>query len=283
MKRWIVAGLGAAALLAAVGLPGCMKAVGGASRSAAQKVFVKPGELDTYYSFISGGHHGNVYVYGFPSCRYITTIPVFTPEPAVGYGFDEESKAMLGGRTWGDCHHPGLSETDGAPCRHRPGRSRTEKGPRRRKAAPRAAREVRAEGERVDLQVGSGIAGGRAAVDQETTHQIGGSGGGHVCVGIRHHGVAEAGRRSVARSDCNWKPLPLLLGVPVQAPEIAQGRAVVRGFLDTTEDDHLRVRNSDRRVVVSRRRRSPRYSQQVPRVLIVRVQIPSVAPGQVPD
>jgi nitrous-oxide reductase len=52
-------------------------------------------------------------VYGVPSCRYITTIPVFTPEPAKGYGIDEESKAMLKGFTWGDAHHPGLSETDG--------------------------------------------------------------------------------------------------------------------------------------------------------------------------
>jgi nitrous-oxide reductase len=38
---------------------------------------------------------------------------VFTPEPAVGYGYDEETKAMLGGRTWGDAHHPGMSETNG--------------------------------------------------------------------------------------------------------------------------------------------------------------------------
>jgi nitrous-oxide reductase len=86
---------------------------GGAAADAASKVYVKPGEHDAYYGFLSGGHHGNVYVYGFPSCRHITTIPVFTPEPAVGYGYDEDSKAMLGGRTWGDAHHPGLSETDG--------------------------------------------------------------------------------------------------------------------------------------------------------------------------
>ena len=93
---------------------GCMASKGGgAGGTAAQKTYVKPGEHDAYYAFLSGGHHGNVYVYGMPSCRHITTIPVFTPEPAVGYGFDEESKEMLGGRTWGDAHHPGLSETDG--------------------------------------------------------------------------------------------------------------------------------------------------------------------------
>ena len=114
MRRWIQWSIALAVLIAAGGqIQGCMRAVPGGSGSAAQKVFVKPGEYDTYYSFVSGGHHGNVYVYGFPSCRHITTIPVFTPEPAVGYGLDEESKAMLGGFTWGDCHHPGLSETDG--------------------------------------------------------------------------------------------------------------------------------------------------------------------------
>src|SRR5262245_22118917 len=112
MKRWIV-GLGVVGLLAGVALQlaGCV--AGRTGSTAAQKVYVKPGEHDAYYAFLSGGHHGNIYVYGIPSCRHITTIPVFTPEPAVGYGNDEESKAMLGGFTWGDAHHPGLSETDG--------------------------------------------------------------------------------------------------------------------------------------------------------------------------
>lgn len=80
---------------------------------AAQKVYVAPGDLDEYYMFASGGHSGNVYVYGVPSMRHISTIPVFTPYPATGYGFDDESKAMLGAFTWGDVHHPSLSETNG--------------------------------------------------------------------------------------------------------------------------------------------------------------------------
>jgi nitrous-oxide reductase len=63
--------------------------------------------------FASGGHSGNVYVYGLPSMRHIVTIPVFTPYPATGYGFDDETKAMLGDLTWGDLHHPALSETAG--------------------------------------------------------------------------------------------------------------------------------------------------------------------------
>jgi nitrous-oxide reductase len=114
MKRWIIVTLaGALAVWIAAQLPGCAGTTGGAGRSAAEKVYVKPGEHDPYYAFLSGGHSGQVFVYGIPSCRYITTIPVFTPEPAKGYGIDEESKAMLKGFTWGDAHHPGLSETDG--------------------------------------------------------------------------------------------------------------------------------------------------------------------------
>ena len=102
----------AALLLAAFAalVAGC---AGGGGSDAAQKVYVKPGEYDKYYAFFSGGHSGQVFVYGIPSCRHITNIPVFTPEPAKGYGYDEETKSMLGGFSWGDAHHPGLSETDG--------------------------------------------------------------------------------------------------------------------------------------------------------------------------
>jgi nitrous-oxide reductase len=81
--------------------------------AAARKVYVAPGEMDEYYMFTSGGHSGQVYIYGIPSLRHISTIPVFTPYPATGYGFDDESKKMLGNLTWGDVHHPSLSETAG--------------------------------------------------------------------------------------------------------------------------------------------------------------------------
>ncbi len=80
---------------------------------AAMKTYVAPGDLDEYYLFSSGGHSGNVYVYGVPSMRHLSTIPVFTPYPATGYGFDDETKAMLGELSWGDLHHPSLSETAG--------------------------------------------------------------------------------------------------------------------------------------------------------------------------
>ncbi len=99
-----------------VGCGGDKKGRGGARsdvQEAAQKTYVAPGDLDEYYFFASGGHSGQVYIYGVPSMRHLSTIPVFAPYAATGYGFDKESKAMLGGYTWGDVHHPALSETDG--------------------------------------------------------------------------------------------------------------------------------------------------------------------------
>src|SRR5512144_2705817 len=81
--------------------------------AAAMKVYVAPGDLDEYYLFASGGHSGQVYVYGVPSMRHLVTIPVFTPYPATGYGFDDDTKKMLGELSWGDAHHPALSETGG--------------------------------------------------------------------------------------------------------------------------------------------------------------------------
>ena len=80
---------------------------------AATATYVEPGKKDEYYLFYSGGHSGQVYVAGIPSMRHIATIPVFAKYPATGYGFDEESRQMLGDYSWGDVHHPGLSQTDG--------------------------------------------------------------------------------------------------------------------------------------------------------------------------
>jgi nitrous-oxide reductase len=80
---------------------------------AALATYVPPGDLDEYYLFYSGGHSGQIFVAGIPSMRHIATIPVFTPYPGTGYGFDDETKAMLGDYSWGDSHHPGLSETNG--------------------------------------------------------------------------------------------------------------------------------------------------------------------------
>jgi len=87
---------------------------------AASKTFVPTGKRDEFVAFSSGGQSGHIIVYGIPSMRILKYIAVFTPEPWQAYGFDEESKAVLDqGRmgkrdiTWGDTHHPAISETNG--------------------------------------------------------------------------------------------------------------------------------------------------------------------------
>ena len=94
---------------------GARAGAGGTSdlANAALATYVAPGDLDEYYLFYSGGHSGQIFVAGVPSMRHIATIPVFSPYPGTGYGFDDESKEMLGEYTWGDSHHPGFSETNG--------------------------------------------------------------------------------------------------------------------------------------------------------------------------
>lgn len=86
---------------------------------AAEKVYVAPGEHDEFYGFFSGGYNGQIGVYGLPSGRHLYTIPVFSQAPTNGYGYSEETKAMLetshGFVPWGDAHHPELSQTDGVP------------------------------------------------------------------------------------------------------------------------------------------------------------------------
>src|SRR5476649_1900100 len=95
----------ALAIVAAAGSVGCGKqsSTSKGDRTAnALATYVAPGEKDEYYLFYSGGHSGQVFVAGIPSLRHISTIPVFAPYPGTGYGFDEESKKMMGDYTWGD-------------------------------------------------------------------------------------------------------------------------------------------------------------------------------------
>jgi len=92
---------------------GLVVACKGGGQSPAEKVYVPPGKLDTYYAFLSGGHSGQVGVFGLPSGRLIKMIPVFAPDVAIGWGIDEKSKEIMGGYIWGDAHHPALSETNG--------------------------------------------------------------------------------------------------------------------------------------------------------------------------
>lgn len=88
--------------------------------NAALKTYVLPGKHDDFLLFASGGHSGQVIVIGVPSMRILKYIGVFTPEPWQGYGYDDDTKKLLAdgspkGKllTWGDVHHPALSQTDG--------------------------------------------------------------------------------------------------------------------------------------------------------------------------
>lgn len=88
--------------------------------NAALKTYVPPGKKDEYLIFASGGQSGQIDVIGVPSMRMIKVIAVFTPEPWQGYGYGgEEDQVIAQGVqenhriTWGDVHHPNLSETKG--------------------------------------------------------------------------------------------------------------------------------------------------------------------------
>ncbi len=88
--------------------------------TAALETYMPSGKMDDYMMFASSGHAGMVYAIGVPSMRNYKSIAVFTPEPWQGYGFSEETKAVLAqgsinGKVMhhGDTHHPALSETDG--------------------------------------------------------------------------------------------------------------------------------------------------------------------------
>lgn len=89
--------------------------------AAALKTYVPTGKRDDYIMFASGGHSGQVFVIGMPSMRLLKVIGVFTPEPWQGWGFGAEStmavldegKVEDKAISWGDTHHPALSETEG--------------------------------------------------------------------------------------------------------------------------------------------------------------------------
>ncbi len=95
--------------------PGAMQGSG----DAASKVYVAPGSYDEFYAFMSGGFSGQVTVYGLPSGRLLKLIPVFSQHAENGWGYTEETKAMLktsyGFIPWDDAHHPELSQTNGVP------------------------------------------------------------------------------------------------------------------------------------------------------------------------
>ncbi len=118
---------GGGAVLQEAGLPTDVAAIAEARGltpndiAAAVKTYTPSGMHDEYIMFASGGHSGQVYVLGLPSMRILKQIAVFTPDPWQGYGYgDVNSMTLLeegsiAGKTltWGDTHHPALSETGG--------------------------------------------------------------------------------------------------------------------------------------------------------------------------
>lgn len=107
----------AALLLFACNKQAVRKAAPGIGGDAAQKVYVAPGTHDELYGFFSGGFSGQLSVVGLPSGRTLRVIPVFAQNPENGYGYAEETKALLntsfGFIPWDDAHHPQLSQTNG--------------------------------------------------------------------------------------------------------------------------------------------------------------------------
>jgi nitrous-oxide reductase len=118
-KTWVALFVGAVAV--GVLFTQCTKQEAGKTvlGSAAEKVYVAPGEYDEFYAFMSGGFSGQVSVYGLPSGRLFRIIPVFSQNAENGYGYTEETKPMLmtsyGFIPWDDSHHPELSQTAGVP------------------------------------------------------------------------------------------------------------------------------------------------------------------------
>jgi len=118
MFLWI----GGGAVVAASFVAACQRPVtpgGLAAGDVAAKVYIAPGQKDEFYMFASGGFSGNVAVYGLPSGRLFAQIPVFSQYAEKGYGYSEQTKALLntsyGFVPWDDAHHPKVSQTDGVP------------------------------------------------------------------------------------------------------------------------------------------------------------------------
>jgi nitrous-oxide reductase len=118
-RRWAALAIVAGAAVAAAGCSRAGATRVGETGDAAQRVYVAPGQHDELYAFMSGGFDGQVGVYGLPSGRLLKHVPVFSQSAENGWGYSEQTKAMLatsyGFVPWDDAHHPQLSQTAGVP------------------------------------------------------------------------------------------------------------------------------------------------------------------------
>ncbi|MBI4497036.1 MAG: cupredoxin domain-containing protein [Chloroflexi bacterium] len=74
---------------------------------------------DEFYVFASGGQQGGMYVYGVPSMKYLSEIPIFAEDQAWGWTTEDEHVRKMLTNPWtgevatrGDTHHPSASKTD---------------------------------------------------------------------------------------------------------------------------------------------------------------------------
>jgi nitrous-oxide reductase len=115
--RMFAAVTAAAAMTAGTAACGGTDTAIASAADAASATYVAPGEYDPYYAFLSGGYNGQLSVWGLPSGRMFKNIPVFSVDAESGYGFSDETNALLntsyGPQAWDDSHHPHISQTNG--------------------------------------------------------------------------------------------------------------------------------------------------------------------------